>query len=376
MNILVVGSGVTGLTTAVRLLEAGHNVVIWTRERAADTTSAVAAATWYPYAVAGAHANEWGLTSFSVFAGELAKQTADTGVTMRPLVYLMRQREEHGQGWRERIGARDLTPADLPAGYTGGFQFDSPVIDMSVYLGYLEQRVIAAGGRIEERDVGEWSEVFVSWSGAFNGHLGEVGATQPRVIVNCAGLGARTLASHDANDASDGRGVTPARGQVVRIEPNGFDRVLLDESDGTRPTYVVPRVRDIVLGGTYEIGKELRAVDLATRDDILRRCATLLLHYDKRFAMSLAALVDGETAEQFQTLVGPEYAGEPAARLTSSADDCGLRPVRAEVALKRETLGAGRYVIHNYGHGGAGVTLSWGCAQEVVALVGGLIGGL
>ncbi len=372
MNILVVGGGVTGLTTAVRLLEAGHNVVIWTRERAPDTTSAVAAATWYPYAVAGAHANQWGLTSFEVFAHELAKQTPDTGVTLRPLIYLMRQQEEPGLAWRSHVEAHDLEPAELPADYAGGFVFDSPVIDMSVYLDYLEQRVIAAGGRIEERDVGDWGEVFVAWSGAFSGYAGEGAATQPRVIANCAGLGARTLATNDANDASDGRGVRPARGQVVRIEANGFGRVLLDESDGTRPTYIVPRINDIVLGGTYEVGKELRAVDLATRDDILRRCATLLLHYDKRFAMSLAALVGGGTAGQFQGLVGTKHAIETAARLTSAADDCGLRPIRAEVALKRETLGAGRYVIHNYGHGGGGVTLSWGCAQEVVELIAAL----
>ena len=42
----------------------------------------------------------------------------------------------------------------------------------------------------------------------------------------------------------------------------------------------------------------------------------------------------------------------------------GLRPARPVVRLEREGD-----VVHCYGHGGAGVTLSWGCADEVVALV-------
>ncbi|MFM7282729.1 MAG: FAD-dependent oxidoreductase [Planctomycetia bacterium] len=42
----------------------------------------------------------------------------------------------------------------------------------------------------------------------------------------------------------------------------------------------------------------------------------------------------------------------------------GLRPARSAVRLEPESSPAGR-IVHNYGHGGAGVTLSWGCAQEV-----------
>jgi D-amino-acid oxidase len=47
----------------------------------------------------------------------------------------------------------------------------------------------------------------------------------------------------------------------------------------------------------------------------------------------------------------------------------GLRPVAPEVSLTASDIG-GRVVVTNHGHGGAGVTLSWGCAQEVVRLVG------
>jgi D-amino-acid oxidase len=47
----------------------------------------------------------------------------------------------------------------------------------------------------------------------------------------------------------------------------------------------------------------------------------------------------------------------------------GLRPVRPSVRLEAEALGGGRRLLHNYGHGGAGVTLSWGCALDVTAEV-------
>jgi D-amino-acid oxidase len=47
----------------------------------------------------------------------------------------------------------------------------------------------------------------------------------------------------------------------------------------------------------------------------------------------------------------------------------GLRPYRPEVRLEAGTLPGGRTLWHNYGHGGAGVTLSWGCAREITSAV-------
>ncbi len=48
----------------------------------------------------------------------------------------------------------------------------------------------------------------------------------------------------------------------------------------------------------------------------------------------------------------------------------GLRPLRAKgVRLEAEKASNGTIIIHNYGHGGSGITLSWGCAGEVADLV-------
>ncbi|WP_333605303.1 FAD-dependent oxidoreductase [Novosphingobium sp.] len=47
----------------------------------------------------------------------------------------------------------------------------------------------------------------------------------------------------------------------------------------------------------------------------------------------------------------------------------GVRPWRAGTfRLELETTG-GKHLVHNYGHGGAGITMSWGCAVEVRDIV-------
>jgi D-amino-acid oxidase len=52
----------------------------------------------------------------------------------------------------------------------------------------------------------------------------------------------------------------------------------------------------------------------------------------------------------------------------------GVRPYRPEgVRLETQRLAEGKFLIHNYGHGGAGITLSWGCAADVDRRVKALI---
>ncbi len=140
------------------------------------------------------------------------------------------------------------------------------------------------------------------------------------MVVDCAGLGARLLAGDTT--------VVPVRGQVVRLEQWGLREWWLD---GDGPTYVVPREHDVVVGGTAEEGEWSRTPSRRTAADILGRASRLV----------------------------PEVTG---ARVLQHA--VGLRPARPAVRVER----LGR-VVHCYGHGGAGVTLSWGCAEEVVSLV-------
>ena len=147
-------------------------------------------------------------------------------------------------------------------------------------------------------------------------------------VVDCAGLGARAL----VGDAS----VTPVRGQVVVVEQLGLDEWVVDDGDGRALTYVVPRIDDVVVGGTADEGADDLAVDPATASAILERATALV----------------------------PELAGARVLR-----HKVGLRPARPTVRLEAERRDD-RTVVHCYGHGGAGVTLSWGCAADVASLVG------
>jgi D-amino-acid oxidase len=192
-----------------------------------------------------------------------------------------------------------------------GWTFTVPVVDTSAYLRWLTGRLARAGGMIEIRRVASLAEA----------------VEEAPLVVNCSGLGAREL----AGDAT----LHPVRGQVVRVENPGLTRFWVDDYNLDGLTYIVPRMADCILGGTDEEGEEDTTPSLATAEAIRRRCIEL------EPALAAARILEHRV---------------------------GLRPWRPEVRLESEALPGGARVIHNYGHGGAGVTLSWGCADRVVEL--------
>jgi D-amino-acid oxidase len=306
-RVVVVGAGVLGLSCAVRLLEGGHRVDILARDLPRETTSAVAAALWYPYRAGPAdRVLGWARDSYDVFA-RLAAEQPDSGVRMRPGTEVVAQRDEK-PWWADAVPDLRET-VEVPGGYDGGWTFTAPVVEMPVYLDWLAGRVLALGGSITR----------------LNLHgLPVTGGGGPDAVVDCSGIGAKFLAS----DAS----VHPVQGQVVLVEQVGLERWWLDSVSSEGPLYVVPRSRDIVVGGTSIDGEWSRTPSPEVASAILRR------------ALRLAP-----------ELAGAEVLGHRV----------GLRPARPEVRLER--VGD---VVHCYGHGGAGVTLSWGCAREVTELLG------
>ena len=181
-------------------------------------------------------------------------------------------------------------------------------MDTTIYLDYLTARFGKASGEIHAN---------VRFK-----KLEDVDAKFD-LVIDCAGIGAREL----VNDPD----LEPHRGQVA-IVPKIESLSAAIVCDEAPLMYAIPRANDCVFGGTNEISDNLMA-DRETTSRILAECGRVL-NIDKPTAL---------------------------------AERVGLRPFRRSgVRLERDRLRDGRIVIHNYGHGGAGFTLSWGCAREVL----------
>jgi D-amino-acid oxidase len=309
MRCTVVGAGVSGLSSGIRLLESGHDVQILSDKFSPETVSDVAAAIWYPFLVRPADkADTWGIVTYSVLE-ELCEKTPEAGVKMR-------DGREYLRGvvdlppWKDEIAAfRILEEGEIPDGYIFGWEFRAPVIEMPLYMPWLKTRFEEQGGVFKQ------------------GFVKNLQDLEGDVIVNCVGLGARELC--------DDMEIKPARGQIIFIDQDpGIGH--FDQQPETL-TYTIPRSDVTVLGGTAQVDDW----DLEIRDEdndlILSKVEAFWPDLDR------SKIVGGTV---------------------------GLRPSRTEVRLEEEDVGGVR-VIHNYGHGGAGVTLSWGCADEVVSIVEG-----
>jgi D-amino-acid oxidase len=312
MRVAVVGAGVSGLTCAVRLLEEGHQVRIVTRELPPSTTSAVAGAVWFPYRVApNERTGPWAEQSYRRF-GALVEQD-DAPVTMVELTMLYPEQLKEEPWWLEAVPGdrvRASERKELPMDYGDGRAVQVPCVQAPQYLDWLTRRFADLGGRIAIQSVARLDDL------------------PEAVIVDCAGAEAASLTGD--------RELTPVRGQVAYVRTHRPLRFMVDELGPNALAYILPRPDLVVLGGTAEEGD----TDLTPREETTRE----ILAKTRRMQPELAEA----------TYIGAGV---------------GLRPARPKVRLEAVRLDDGRLVVHDYGHGGSGFTLSWGCADEVAAAV-------
>lgn len=309
--ITVVGAGVSGLTCAVALRRAGFEARILTADLPTKTTSMVAPAVWtVPGSRPGSNTFRWAQRSREVFASMAAGPTTGVDALCQLELEVV---PPQPLGW-EVDWIRPLTPAELPSGYAGGWMIDGFRIDPRLYLTWLLDEFEQRGGQLAVGRLERLEEA-------------------EGLVVNCTGLESREL----CNDPE----VVPIRGQVLVVSSPDIDEGISDENDPDRIAYIYPRHDQVILGGTRQIGNWSLKPDAATKARILADCRRL----DPRLA----------GCKVLESLVG-------------------LRPGRKMVRLEQGRLSDGRPVIHNYGHGGMGYILSWGCADDVVALAGSIVG--
>jgi D-amino-acid oxidase len=318
-SVAIAGAGVSGLTCGVVLAERGYQASIFAEETGQGTTSAVAGAMWYPYDAEPAEkVIAWALDTYRVLV-ELGRDK-QSGVSMIELRTFARTGEIQIPSWAHALGARRLTSFVISTGkplaanpndfvFASGFTLDVPLTDTTIYLDYLARRFVAAGGEI-------------------NGHVHLERLEQIShdfdLVVNCTGIGAKTL----VNDSE----LEPHRGQVVIVPKVDIPCAIV--GDDAPLMYAIPRANDCVFGGTNETSDN-REVDPDVTARIVAECSRVL------------------------NIRQPKVI----------AERVGLRPFRKKgVRLEMDRLGDGRIVIHNYGHGGSGFTLSWGCAGKVLDL--------
>jgi D-amino-acid oxidase len=312
VDAVVIGAGVAGLTTAISLADAGLTTELITADLGSGTTSIAAGAIWGPVRCGPpGRTHAWSAVGLEVLSQLAAVPTAGVRQVSGMEVAASQASPE---AWLHLVGDTRLLAADeLPSGMACGWRYTAPVVTMPTYLEYLRYWYEALGGTVTVSTVRS---------------LADDTGDAP-VVVNCTGMGARELA--------DDPSVYPVRGQVVVVENPGIDEFYIDHTlDGYHYVYIFPHKEVVVLGGTAEEG----AWDLSPRQDLSERIVTACASVHPR--LRGARVVD---------------------------ERVGLRPCRDEVRLESEPLPGRRVLWHNYGHGGAGVTLSWGCAREITEAI-------
>ncbi|KAF9579943.1 hypothetical protein BGW38_003593 [Lunasporangiospora selenospora] len=349
----VLGAGVSGLSTALSLLEkdpSRYSVkVISTHlpgEFHVDYTSPWAGAHWRSYAdIADKEQQALDAATYKRFV-HLADNEPEAGIMyVTGYDYWEIKPKNFVDPWFNTLlkGYRYLNKDELPQGIQFGTTYITVTMNAPKYLQFLQKKFLALGGMLERATLASLKEL------ARYPH--DTQGNRPDIIVNCSGLGSRNLLGvHDHQ-------MFPMRGQIVIVKvpdeiwPKAkqftMERYAEGASMGTGTvTYVIPRDNgEIVLGGTMDRWSYAEAPEEETTKAIVQRV--------------LATRPDlFKDATILRSCVGLRPNRHGGIRVTASVEQLDWNegwdnPVAV--------------VAHNYGHAGFGYQASYGCAQKTVA---------
>lgn len=306
-KVTVVGSGIIGLSTAIALQESGFQVRILAKEPWNHTLSSKVGAVWFPYAIEPRDKSSlWAAAAYHRYKSE---EGIAAGISF--ISFLNAYTDEEKEEWVNELPkgtVRKATLEDLPKGMEKGFVAEVPLAEPSLYLPYLLEKFLAQGGTYEQKTISSLSEM----------------ATLDEWVINCTGLGAKIIC--------EDQDLHPMRGQILRAEK-------LDVPSFADPTrkgalsYIIQRSQDCVIGGTDYENDWNEEIDPQDTLKILNRL--------KGFGIN-------SQPKLLEIIVG-------------------LRPKRFAVRFEFDLEFPN--VFHNYGHGGAGFTVAWGCALELASVL-------
>lgn len=334
MKVVIVGAGVIGLSCAYYLKEKFGNalsVTVIAEKFSPSTTSDKAGGFILPVdfgpsphdANYNARVKQWAVDTFkhlySLYKSETA---ADIGLCLVS-GYQYWNKSVGLPWWKNMVvgfyclstSSPEVQMLRLPQNAQYMWSYSTFLVDCRQYLPWLMQEFVKKGGLVEKRRVLTLDEL-----------------RHYDIVINCSGLGAVDLVGEPD--------MVPVRGQAVLVRAPWIKHFVIvndDDKDMEEMTYILPRPDGVLLGGTSQRGNWSERVDANTSEAIVSRCAA-----------QLPGLRRAEVIEAW----------------------AGGRPVRTTVRLEKEGQPQERpVIIHNYGHGGQGITLHWGCALEVGRIV-------
>ncbi|XP_053612083.1 D-amino-acid oxidase [Plodia interpunctella] len=320
-KVAVLGGGINGFACAVKIKEKfpEFEVVLISSDFSPNTTGDGSGGLWYPYLCGDTPESlitKWGCETYS-FLNKLWLE-GDNGVILLPMYYLHRRKETFKlPAWSPLVfGYQELGPAQLSylsqrysSDYEAGETFTTFISRPPAIISYLHRRFETLNGKILHAKITSLSDYILK---------------EYDVVVNCTGLGARDIVPDET--------VYAIRGQIAKVKAPWLCEAIIDKDRGN---YILPNSGFCVLGGTNQENDYNTQVDPKDSERIFKGCIDMIPSLKNAQVMS---------------------------------EWVGLRPGRHNVRLEAEERGEKLY-IHNYGHGGSGFTLFWGCASDVVDIL-------